>query len=337
MKKIFLSYSYSEIEKLFVDRLQKELEVRGNQIINTTESINLGQSCVDTIHNDINKCDIVIAVLGNNLNVAYEIGYAIGKSKKVLIIVNNNYKVPFNLETIPSIFMRNNEINMYDYDDTINEILDFIDNMENSQEEMQTRITKYLLSQFQSLEDNNNKYRIFLFNDHDSKHDTTLSDWIKLRSRENPKKLEDPTLDCISKISLIEPNYTNFFNYIEPTDFEDLICKLLKNRKFNLIKSEKYSGYDFVLSNYKTFQKTLVEVKNSNINNKISVGLLQRFLDVIHFNKADSGIFISSSGYTRSAMDFAEHTTPKIELWDMNTIKQLLSEEELSEGKIESF
>lgn len=333
MKKIFLSYSYNEVEKLFMDRLQKELEFHGNQIINATESVNVGQNCVDTLHNYINKCDLVIAILGNSLNVAYEIGYAIGRSKKVLIIVNNNYKVPFNLETIPSIFMRNSEISVYDYDDTINEVLDFIDKMENNQEEIQTVITKCLITHFQNnIENDDNIHKCFFHKDYNSKSDILWSNWVKLTSGAVCEKLDGKILDKLSDTPLIEPNYTNIFSNIEPTDFENLICKLLKSRDFNLTKAEKNSGYDFVLSNYKTFNKTLVEVKNFNINNKVSVGLLQRFLGVIHFNKADSGIFISSSGYTRSAMDFAEHTTPKIELWDMNTIKELLLE-----GEIESF
>lgn len=315
MKKIFLSYSYNETEKLFVDNLQKELELHENQVINIMESINFGQNNVDALHNYINKCDLVIAILGNSLNVAYEIGYAIGKGKKILTVIDNIYTVPFDLTTIPSIFMRNNDKNIYDYDGTIREILNFVDKMENVQDK-----SRYLIA--------NHVYEILVSEVASSVYTKCLNKLDEVGYKELNSFLRNiqETPDVIDEVSskklkdLIFKKI-NMLDQVDSKEFEDLIYNLLKNKEFNLTRAEKDSiGYDFILHNYKKFDKTLVEVKNYNINNKISVGQLQQFLGAIYFNKANYGIFISSSGYTRSARDFAENSTPKIELWDMSNI-----------------
>ena len=60
-------------------------------------------------------------MIDNNLNVAYDVGYAMAKGKKVLIISADYSEIPFYLKTVPTILLR-------DYFDTSCAILNFVDN-----------------------------------------------------------------------------------------------------------------------------------------------------------------------------------------------------------------
>ncbi len=60
-------------------------------------------------------------MIDNNLNVAYDIGYAMSKGKKVLIIRDDYSETSFTLKMVPTILLR-------DYFDTSRAILNFVDN-----------------------------------------------------------------------------------------------------------------------------------------------------------------------------------------------------------------
>jgi restriction system protein len=265
MKKIFLSYAYNQEAIDYASLIKSKLESHGMQVYDASSS-NVGSDIINHLHNSINKCDLVIAfMMGSNLNVTYEVGYAIGKGKKVVIIANDFSEIPYNLKNILAISLQN------DSDNKLNMLLSLVDNTESTKDELDSigvKDLKYLL------------------------------------------------------ISYFEK--TNEFDQIEPRKFEDFIFDWLNSEGFKVTRAGKKDiGYDFFISDYNKFTKTLVEVKKYNINNKVSIGMIQKFLDVLRYHKADHGIFISSSGFTQSATNFSGNTNPKIELWDMEYINEL--------------
>lgn len=59
---------------------------------------------LDRIYNQIAKADILIAdMTGRNANVFYEVGYAHGLGKKVILLTQNSDDIPFDLKHFPHI------------------------------------------------------------------------------------------------------------------------------------------------------------------------------------------------------------------------------------------
>ena len=101
--------------------LKDELKSHEIQIYETNH-LEIKNDIISAIHYSINKCDLLIAfMIDNNLNVAYDVGYAMAKGKKVLIISADYSEIPFYLKTVHTILLR-------DYFDTSGAILNFVDN-----------------------------------------------------------------------------------------------------------------------------------------------------------------------------------------------------------------
>ena len=101
--------------------LKNELKLHG-VLIYETNHLEIKDDIISAIHDPINKCDLIIAfMIDNNPNVSSDIGYAMAKGKKVLIISADYYEIPFYFKTVPTILLR-------DYFDTSCAILNFVDN-----------------------------------------------------------------------------------------------------------------------------------------------------------------------------------------------------------------
>lgn len=62
---------------------------------------------LDRIYNQISKADIIIAdMTGRNPNVFYEVGYAHGIGKKVILLTQNSDDIPFDLKHFPHIIYK---------------------------------------------------------------------------------------------------------------------------------------------------------------------------------------------------------------------------------------
>lgn len=265
MRKVFLSYPRNSNNLPFIEQLQIEMEKRDNYAI--YPQINCGVDYTTSIADQIDKCDILIAFLIENdpnvMNVAYELGYAMGRGKKILIVAEQNSFVPFDVRLAEYVLLSN-----YDSVRMIYNIIDVIERI---------------------------------------KPINQKPDSVEVRSYRDLLNLycDNPFM----------------FEQIEPVDFENAIYEWFISKG---IKAEKNIDYrdlgDFILTGYNNNRKTLVEVKKYNLNKRVSVGVLQRFLGAIYFSHSDSGIFISSSGYTDSAIHFAKSSYPQIELWDMERI-----------------
>lgn len=270
MKKVYLSYSFEKIDQIFLESLENEFLRYDIQVVNKdTFKVFYYADLASSMQNLINNCDLLIAFLTEaNNNIIFELGYALGKGKKVLIVSDETVTMPGALGNIRYIRSKYNDKLVYD-------IINYISSIE-------------LVQQKDKIE----TYSDFKF--------------LVKSDRYDPSSLDQ----------------------IEPMKFEDFIYEWFDNQGVNIVRNENHEdiGYDFLLTNYHNYKKTLVEVKKYNSNSKVSVGIIQQFLGAIYSNEADSGIFISSSGYTKSAINFAENLNstnrcePKIELWDMDKI-----------------
>jgi hypothetical protein len=133
MKNILLSYSYYETESFFVANLQQELEHNGNQVKSIMESTKDSSNAGEIIPDYINGCNLVIAILGDGSNVFYDLGYAMSKNNKILLVSDGTHVMHSYLDTIPDIVMRNNNKNLDDDNITISKILNFVKKIENDQ------------------------------------------------------------------------------------------------------------------------------------------------------------------------------------------------------------
>ncbi|OKP98636.1 restriction endonuclease [Paenibacillus sp. P46E] len=80
-------------------------------------------------------------------------------------------------------------------------------------------------------------------------------------------------------------------------------------------------GCDFLLRNIRG-ELIVVEVKRKSINSQVSVMDVQKVLGAIHYNKANKGYVVSSSGYTSSAKHFSETCDPRIELMHIKDLRR---------------
>src|ERR1035438_2210812 len=66
------------------------------------------ESILDRVLNQISKADILIAdMTDRNPNVFYEVGYAHGIGKKVILLTKNENDIPFDFKHFPHIIYKN--------------------------------------------------------------------------------------------------------------------------------------------------------------------------------------------------------------------------------------
>ncbi|MDB5347277.1 MAG: endonuclease [Schlesneria sp.] len=100
MRKIFLSGPYASNE---VWVLADFLESEGNQVWQPDRiSSGTGSMYTEEILTAIKRCDVFIAWIGKpHPNVMFELGYALGAGKTVLLIRAGDGKIPFELASFP--------------------------------------------------------------------------------------------------------------------------------------------------------------------------------------------------------------------------------------------
>jgi hypothetical protein len=88
MKKVFLSYSYSDQEaQMFARFLNEHLPSLGAEPLELYNEICMGEDLHHAITEQINKCSLFICFLQpSNSNVMFELGYALGKNKKIIVV-----------------------------------------------------------------------------------------------------------------------------------------------------------------------------------------------------------------------------------------------------------
>lgn len=90
MKKVFLSYSYNDQEaQIFARFLNDHLPSIGAEPLEFCNEICMGNDLHHAITEQINKCSLFICFLKpGNSNVMFELGYALGKNKKIMVVAD---------------------------------------------------------------------------------------------------------------------------------------------------------------------------------------------------------------------------------------------------------
>ncbi|MEN8904528.1 MAG: restriction endonuclease [Clostridiales bacterium] len=122
----------------------------------------------------------------------------------------------------------------------------------------------------------------------------------------------------------------------KPTDFEKYIADLYRMLGYSakVTKAVGDCGKDVILK--KNSKKFVVEVKLYSRKNSIGRPMIQKLHSAFIDEKADGGIFVTTSYFTNAAIDFAKNK--KIELIDgkklAEMIKNIKSKTEKNENRI---
>ena len=264
MRSIFLSYSRKKMTEVFFEMLRMKLREFEYEVIDPTQFTSSDADSASPLPQDlIKKSDVVIAFPNESAaQVFFDLGYAIGIGKQVLIVCPSDMNLPRSLRGVNWI-----------KGDTTDLSLSFL---------VLAHLGKLNIPEVPQSEPEAN-FRIGL-----------------LKYRDDPAS----------------------FDLIDPAAFEEMVFKWFESKGYEAKMNRDFygGGYDIVLNKYKGHAKTLVEIKKYNKNNKISVGEVRRLLGAVYGLKADCGILLTTSEFTRSARDFAENVDLDLELWSMDDV-----------------
>ncbi len=116
---------------------------------------------------------------------------------------------------------------------------------------------------------------------------------------------------------------------IEPRQFEELIASLMQDLGFKveLTKATRDGGRDIIaqLKNSVTDFLAYVECKRYAAERKIGVGLIREVSGVHYLNKPSKSIIVTTSFFTKDAVEEAKKMENQMDLKDFNSIKNWLN------------
>lgn len=150
MRRVFISYAFDDLRseralieaRLFREQLWAELVRSSFEVINTWDNqkdvgLDWERSSLDLI----SKCDLFLGLIyENRANVLFELGYAMGFGKPVLIVSPSNKELPSDLLNVRSIKANSFDISL------INRIIHTVDVLITSQHEtVENKLTEKLI------------------------------------------------------------------------------------------------------------------------------------------------------------------------------------------------
>lgn len=94
---------------------------------------------------------------------------------------------------------------------------------------------------------------------------------------------------------------------------------MAQNLEIVIQKMTKDKGYDFYIPKL----NCVVDVKKYNRSSKVSLSVIRTFLGVMVENNVNKGIIISSTEFTRSALNFVENLEQQIVLLSLQDLLKL--------------
>lgn len=112
----------------------------------------------------------------------------------------------------------------------------------------------------------------------------------------------------------------------KPTMFEEFCASYFRDRGFDVTVTPPTTdgGYDLILTDPDTNTKIIAECKCYAISNKIGRPMIQKLVGANGLIEADYALFITTSGYTKQAREYAEEMN--VRLIDMNDISKWLKD-----------
>ncbi|AVV51172.1 restriction endonuclease [Leptospira santarosai] len=157
---------------------------------------------------------------------------------------------------------------------------------------------------------------------------------ISLYFESECQSLPDPALSGLSHaLSIISARYTNvyypdkYLKELAPEDFEVLIAHLYSklDYKVKLTKKSHDAGVDIIALGEKAGRRTKILIQCKRYSKPVPVAPVRELLGVVHSEKANKGIIVSTSNFTKPAIAF-EKRNPQIELIDYIHLSKLLAE-----------
>jgi hypothetical protein len=270
MKKIFLSYSANSKSTEFARYLTQALWKYHFTVLGTDQWI-FPFPLLGGVQDAIKQCSLVIAfVTLPSPNIFYQIGYAEGIGKKVVLLAESESDVPSDLKAM--------RMFLFDRTDSsfVNRLAGILD--EEEPKEGDTDRTDYILS-------DRPEYIFELYQFHRAS-----------------------------------------FEQIDNRTFEKVVYRLFERGGYNIRKHSDNSlaSFDFEVKNFEGGKRAIVEVKKYHASGKISIGQVQQLLGIVAAEKADCGVLISPTEFTRTAIDFVSRCKPNIQLWDLQELRRRL-------------
>lgn len=168
--------------------------------------------------------------------------------------------------------------------------------------------------------------------------------WVEIHAKANKGESKEEIIEEIVKEEQeIEPEKADTFNKtnilqvlqaITPKGFEEVCGKLLKEFGFENVEITQFSrdggidGKAILAVNPFVKMKLYFQCKRYNSNNKVTADHLKSFAYSI-LDKADRGIFITTSDFTRDAEEIARTGKVPIELINGQWLVEMFHEKEL--------
>jgi hypothetical protein len=117
---------------------------------------------------------------------------------------------------------------------------------------------------------------------------------------------------------------------MDPEDFEKLMAAVFKNQGFDVTRTpfSKDGGVDLILVKKSSVGSlmTLVDCKRYAQKNKVGVDVVRGLYGVVEQRKATSGMIVTTSSFTKGAVDFRNTLEYRMELADLERIKTFLAQ-----------
>lgn len=96
MKRLFVSYRYQDFGNDFILRINKEIERIGYELVSSAQTaIGLGDSLQDRMLKMIDSSSAIVAFLtAPSANVFLELGFALGRNKRLLVFADPDIQLP---------------------------------------------------------------------------------------------------------------------------------------------------------------------------------------------------------------------------------------------------
>ena len=143
----------------------------------------------------------------------------------------------------------------------------------------------------------------------------------KLRIAKNATQLKNSEIRRLAELNFVN---LDLLRKLHPNQFEDLVAILFKELGYE-VHQTPYSndgGKDIILK--KGNEKFLVECKRYSSSNTVDIKTMREFFGVVISEKASGGIFVTTSDFNKSAIEFSLKN--KIELINHAKLISMLKE-----------
>lgn len=146
---------------------------------------------------------------------------------------------------------------------------------------------------------------------------------------EKQEKIIIATTDFYEKLILALKTNPNIIHQVDSADFEELVARLLQKKGYDVQVTPKIKdGGKDILARFTTPTGDnllcLVECKKYSIDRPIGVGLIRALYGVVQSERANLGMLVTTSNFTRGSKEFQKLHNSQISLKDFQDLKNWL-------------